>query len=183
MKKFFTFTISYLRAIVHVMEITDKPQMCWFSSEMLAAYQFCRQSYLVSVPLSPCPYDLLIDNGQKVLKIQVKRAKYVKQRMRKLGLGDRDHWELQLTRKTRRKRKAGTTGHERINLNAFDYLVVVCHENLIYVIPAKELESGEYPGQMLRIIHFKPPIEGDGRADSIKAGQRWEPFKNNFVLA
>lgn len=149
----------------------------------MVAFQFCKQDYVVGVPLSPCEYDLLVDTGKKVWKIQVKKAKFIEQRVRPQGKGDRAHWELMLTKKKRSARKDGVTGHVRIAVSEFDLLAVVCDETRIYMIPSYLLASANYPGQMIRIVHFKPPIEhGYGRADSVQAGERWEPYRNNFVL-
>ena len=160
------------------LELTDKPASHWFSAEMLVAYQFCLQDYKVCVPLSPCEYDLVIDTGCKLLKIQVKKAAFRKQRTRPQGLGDRDHWSVDLTK--RKRMRGGNIYHKRINTDEFDYLAVVCNGSSVYVIPREKLLSGQ-PDVMLRLIHIKEPL-ASGRADSIKAGERWQEYRNNFKV-
>jgi len=159
------------------MELTDKPVTHWFSAEMLVAYQFCLEDYKVSVPLSPCEYDLVIDTGKRLIKIQVKKAMFRKQRMREHGLGDRDHWLVDLTKG---KKKNGHMSHKRIEFEEFDYLAAVCDGSSVYVIPRHNLESSR-EGLLLRVIHIKEPL-ASGRADSMKAGERWQEYRNNFKV-
>jgi hypothetical protein len=158
-------------------ELTDKPVGHWFSAEMLVAYQFTLEDYKVSVPLSPCEYDLVIDTGQRLIKIQVKKAAFRKQRTRPQGLGDRDHWSVDLTK---RKGRGNAKYHKRINTDEFDYLAAVCNGSSVYIIPKEKLVS-EQPGLMLKLIHIKEPL-ASGRADSIKAGERWQEYRNNFKV-
>ena len=158
-------------------ELTDKPIGHWFSAEMLVAYQFALENYKVSVPLSPCEYDLVIDTGKRLIKIQVKKANFREQRMRKQGLGDRDHWMVDLTK---HKRRNGGMYHRRIESEEFDYLAAVCNGTSVYVIPKEKLESSQ-PGVLLRVFHIKEPLQS-GRADSMKAGERWQEYRNKFKV-
>jgi hypothetical protein len=161
------------------MEITRRLAINWFSSEMLVAYQFCKVGYTLCVPLTPRPYDLLVDTGRQIVRVQVKRARFEGQRKRPQGLGDRDHWAVELDGRKTNGRSPKL--HVAKDLDAYDYLAAVCLEDLIYVIPVSRLKSAE-PGKMLRLIQIKPPVGTDGRDDSKMAGLRWEPFKNKFTL-
>ena len=162
-------------------ELTDKSAIHWFSAEMLVAYQFCKCGYVVGVPLSPCEYDLMIDTKKGIVRVQVKKALFREQRLRPQGLGDRAHWEVHLTRRGHRMAN-GDRQHKRISDEEFDYLAVVCQEDAIYIIPKDKLKSQD-DGLLLRLFHIKAPVESlDGRADSIKAGLRWEAYKNKFCM-
>lgn len=162
------------------MEITKRLALNWFSSEMLVAYQFCKVGYTFGVPLTPCPYDLLIDTGRRVERIQVKRARFEGQRKRLQGLGDRDHWAVEL--EGRKSNGNGPKIHIQKDRSAYDYLAAVCQEDLVYIIPVARLLLPTDPTKLLRMIQIKPPVDADGRDDSRIAGLRWEPFKNKFTL-
>lgn len=161
-------------------ELTDKPVNHWFSAEMLVAYHFCLQDYRVSVPLSPCEYDLVVDTGIAIKRIQIKKAAFRKQRVRKHGLGDRDHWAVDLTKRRRILGGSGKLYHKRIAAKEFDYLAVVCDGTAVYLIPIEKLHAEE-KGLLLRMIQIKDSVV-EGRLDSMRAGERWKPYRNNFSL-
>src|SRR5882724_11265317 len=154
----------------HPVAELDKNRAKWFSAEMLIAYECARRGLVVSVPLAPCPYDILVDTGCLIKRIQVKRAKF---KLKQGGMNsrrDREHYWVDLTKHSRGH------DHRRIPANSFDFLAAVCEPDLIYLIPHDKLIAED--GRMLRGIGIKMPTEG--RLDSIKAGQRWEAYRNNI---
>jgi len=114
--------------------------------------------------------DILVDTGCLIKRIQVKRAKF---KLKQGGMNsrrDREHYWVDLTKHSRGH------DHRRIPANSFDFLAAVCEPDLIYLIPHDKLIAED--GRMLRGIGIKMPTEG--RLDSIKAGQRWEAYRNNI---
>lgn len=163
--------------------LTDNDRPSWPTCELLAGLRFTALGYAVSLPITPQTYDLVVDVGEtpaRLLRVQVKRAKYRAARARKLGVGDRACYEVQLTRKAFRSGKA-PRGNRRMAATEFDYLVAVCEWDQVYVIPTKALESPEKPGIVLRAVRIKPPAM-NRRVDSLKAGARWETYLNQFTL-
>lgn len=153
---------------------TDKvdSRVAGFSSEMLVAYRFAAQGYLVSFPLCPCGYDLLVDVGTAILRIQTKKAWWVPQRIKRAGKGDRAHWVTNLMKRDVRGMR------HRTSARAFDYLCVVCDLD-VYVIPTDRLISTI--GELVRVVSIKPPL-AVGRNDAMTAGTKYEEYKNRFLI-
>jgi hypothetical protein len=94
-------------------------------AELLVAYRFLESGRLVSWPLTPCAYDLVVDTGDRLVRVQVKQAHEHQGADRHFG-----HWIARLT-----KRRTG--GRDRALAAAdVDYIAVVCRPEEVYVIPA-----------------------------------------------
>jgi hypothetical protein len=153
----------------------DKARGYWHSAELLTAARLEEAGFIVSVPLVPVRYDLLADYEGRIVRVQVKRAKWRNQRVKPQGLGDRACWALSFTRHSSGRK------HGRLSDAEFDYLAVMCNFENIYFIPAAVLTAED--GNMIRTIQIKPPGEDITRADAQVAGERWEPYRNNFSLS
>ena len=81
-----------------------------------------------------------------------------------------------------RRGKDGTTKKVRTTTVEFDYLVVVCEPDLIYVIPSDALKSTTEQDidALVRNFCIKPLETAGTRMDSQRAAERWEPYRNNF---
>ena len=159
------------------MPVPDKSLIPWSSCELLVAFKFSEVGYSVSVPLSPQPYDLVVDTGEvppRLYRVQVKKSHYVPSRQRAKGKGDRECHRVTLIRRKM------TRARQRLQDHEFDYLAVVCNPTVVYVIPVAELR--EKGGTALRQhVDFKG--EADNlRQDSEQAARRWTPYFNNFRL-
>lgn len=161
------------------MSATDIAPLPWASCELLVAFKFAEQGYAISVPLVPQSYDLVVDAREdppRLVRVQVKKAKWKPQRSRPRGLGDRAGWRVILTRWAK-----GRTEKHRLHTREFDYLVAVCDPTRIYVIPVDALKRPDDSGELLMHVEFKPPLDG-GRKDSVEAGARWTAYLNQFQL-
>ncbi len=147
----------------------------WYAAEMFAASEFAKRGYVISWPTVPTKYDLIVDNGTKLFKIQVKQGYIRPQRRKPAGKGDLPAYRIGLWRKNRNDFE-----HKPFKVTEFDYLAAVCDGN-IYVIPVSLISSAEVPGCTVRMILIKPPSETT-RADSLAAIKKWEACRNNFVL-
>ena len=81
---------------------------------------FTKLGYTISIPLNDCqPYDLIVDNGKQLLKIQIKTAQ---------------------TNKVELRSKYGGKGKvsKHFNKNNIDYLFITT-ENNNYLIPSKDI--------------------------------------------
>lgn len=153
----------------------DKARGYWHSAELLTAARLVEAGFIVSVPLVPVRYDLLADYEGRIVRVQVKRAKWRPQNMKPQGKGDRACWAVSFTRHTRRK------AHHRFTDKEFDYIAVMCTFQDIYFIPANVLTAEN--GAMVRAILIKPTDPTNTRADAKESGERWEPYRNKFELA
>lgn len=144
----------------------------WIAGEIGVALGFAKMGYGISTPFAPLPYDLVVDTGQDLFRIQVKTAQLL--HTSKWATRDRPYYSFELTRQ-----RSGKT--ERFGSEEFDVLCAVCDENT-YVIPTLQIISPNTRDVLLRQIHIKPVLPELTRLDSIDAGLRWESFRNNFDL-
>lgn len=155
----------------------DKSLIPWASCELLVAFKFAERGAAISIPLTPQPYDLVVDTGEqppRLYRVQVKKSHYVPPRVRAKGRGDRECHRVLLIR-----RSSQTRQHRRLQAHEFDYLAVVCNPETIYIIPVATLQREA--GDFLRHIEFKGEPEND-RQDSARAASRWAQYLNNFAL-
>lgn len=149
----------------------------WFSTELLVAQRFAKVGYIVSHPLVTCAYDFVVDTGTTLYRIQVKKAKYVTQRMKPQGKGDRAHYGITLDR----HRQKSSIKHKPFGRGEFDYLCAVCEDDRVYVIPVSELCS-DNAENVTKTLRIKTLDECPNRADAKAAGERWEPYRNKFDI-
>lgn len=142
-----------------------------FSAELLVASMFASEGALVSFPIVPSRYDLIVDQGGKLYRIQIKLAWRQAQRKRAKGYSDAPGFFADF--KANRKR--------RYVVSDFDYVGVVCSPERIYVIPTSRLASPLANGNLVGLICFKDRLES-GRKDNIAAATKWDSFLNNFRL-
>lgn len=140
----------------------------WHAAELLVAYYLADAGFCVSFPMIPAPYDLIADDGNGLVRIQVKRAVLKPQRVAKQGKRDRPRYVVDL---------AGSKALRFVR--DFDWLCVVTGKDDVYVIPVSYAESPVVPGKLVGTLVIKPEAS-NGRKDSLEAGQRWENFKNNW---
>ena len=150
----------------------------WRAAEFRVAWKFSENGYVVSSPLVPVPYDWIVDTGDKLYRVQVKIGTYQSRRMKKDGWGDRPGYMVELCRLRGTRRSSRRVPYLTTE---FDYLCVVCGED-IFVIPSSVLHSEVKLGSMVRYIIVKPLSGATGRKDSQKAGEKWEPYRNNFSI-
>lgn len=155
----------------------DKVRGYWHSAELLTAARMAEAGMIVSVPLVPARYDLIGDYAGRLVRVQVKRAKWRQQRVTEVGKRDRAGWVCNLTRH-RGKGKS----HDPLEDCEFDYLSVMCTQEDIYFIPVSALFSDHMEGKLKKVIQIKPPDAGNNRADAKESGERWEPYRNRFEL-
>ncbi len=144
------------------------------------AQKFASQGCVVSFPLRVASYDLVVDDTDRLWKIQVKQAAWVGPTMKRQGKGDRERWMVSLDYKSKKGRGARRRPRQATE---FDWLVVVCREDRIYVIPVDVLRSSDRgEGTLLRGINIKEEVGDEARADSKAAAARWLPYLNNFNI-
>jgi hypothetical protein len=152
----------------------------WLSAEMLCVTRFTGAGYGVSLPITAQPYDFVVDDGVKLLRMQVKIASVTEREKSKTsGHAERAHFMVVLRGKERRGKHVF---RPRSVIGNFDFLCVVCTPDRIYVIPAKTLESEKFPGHLLNFVHIKTEDDMPDRKDAREAVARWKPFLNNFKL-
>ena len=100
------------------------------ASELLVAYRFMVAGRVPSWPLIPCAYDLIIDCGNVLQRVQVKTGHAV---------DSGNVWRVRLTKRN------GVKGDQPAFVAAVDYVVVLCDPNTIYVIPSMALRSPSNP--------------------------------------
>lgn len=152
-----------------------KQRAHWFSSEMLTAHRFAKEGYNISLPFVPTRYDLIVDTGEKLYRIQVKRAHFREQRNRPNGRGERECYAVVLDRHL-------SSGHKRLGVDEFDFVSVVCTDMEMYLIPIAELHSLRGDGKTLKSVRIKFPENCPDRNDARKAAQRWEKYRNNYRI-
>ena len=155
----------------------DKVRGYWHSAELLTAARMAEAGMIVSVPLVPARYDLIGDYGGRLIRVQVKRAKWKPQRVTEIGKRDRACWSFNLTRHRGKGKQ-----HDPIEDCEFDYISVMCTQEDIYFIPVQVLFSERLNGKLRKIIQIKPPDPTSTRADAKESGERWEPYRNKFEL-
>ncbi len=97
-------------------------------SELLVAYRFITAKRLPAWPIVPCAYDLLIDTGDTIQRVQVKTA----------HAHTGGTFRVRLT-------KRNAKGDRPIYVDAVDFVCVVCTPNCIYVVPTAVLRSPHNP--------------------------------------
>lgn len=124
------------------------------SSELLVAYRFTLSQRIVSWPLMPCAYDMLVDCGDTIQRVQVKTGRAV----------NATTWWVRLTRRMRDKRD------QPILAASIDYVCVVCDPNRVYVIPTTAICSPSNPDQLCASVQI------------YENGDRLRPFLNAFAI-
>lgn len=152
----------------------DNAPKHWICGELLTAAMLATPTQHVSMPLTHLtPYDLILDVEHRLYRVQVKWAQFVAQRIRRLGKGDRAHYQVGFVRRSGKK--------ERKISQEFDLLAIVCTPTLIYFVPRQRLLKPD--GQLPRQIRLKPEDLTRTRADSAAATSRWAPYCNNVETA
>lgn len=126
--------------------------------ELLVAYRFMSAGRVPSWPLVPMAYDLLLDCGDSLQRIQVKAAPRRK-----------DCYHCHLT-----KRRKG--GDSPIHIASVDYICIVCEVNQIYVIPSVALRSPTDPAILCKRLQIYPTgerLKGYLNAFAIGTGAGW----------
>lgn len=122
------------------------------------AYRFMVAGRVASWPLVPCAYDLLVDCGDGILRVQVKTAYPTKG----------SAWRVRLTK---RNEKAD----QPITVSSVDYVCVVCDPNRIYVIPSLKVTSRIRPDCLVPRLHIyegADRFKGELNAFAVGAGCR-----------
>jgi hypothetical protein len=114
-------------------------------AEILVAYRFVEAGYLISYPVIPCSYDLVVDAGAGLLRVQVKQAHQV---------GDMPgHYNVSLAS------PRWTSAGQKVRLKAvtgIDLLCVVTTPDETYVIPAGAAASHTDPRWLQPKLHLGP---------------------------
>ena len=121
-------------------------------AELLVAYRFIEAGRRPAWPLTVCSYDLLVDGGDDIFRVQVKHAR----KMDKAG-----RWYVRLA-----KKKLGSV----VDSANYDYLCAVADANLIFVIPTGAFLAAHDPTRPLTSI-----VVGKEEA-------RFGPYLNRFEL-
>lgn len=94
------------------------------ASELYVAYKATESGFIVNYPLfTQSKYDLLIDTGSRILKVQVKKA---------VKFSVRGHEYVQI--------RLGGCGRPEYKANDYDYVAVVYNEH-IWMLPYKDTEG------------------------------------------
>ncbi|MDR3421981.1 MAG: group I intron-associated PD-(D/E)XK endonuclease [Xanthobacteraceae bacterium] len=100
-------------------------------AEMMAAAELVRRGYIVSRPLTNgAPYDLLVDDGRAVFKVQVKRTCLDR---------ENDSVRIQLSSSKYHRGRAGVSYAGRVDM----ILAVDCEASAFYVVAGADLERWE----------------------------------------
>jgi len=100
-------------------------------AEMMAAAELVRRGYIVSRPLTNgAPYDLLVDDGRAVLKVQVKRTCLDP---------EHDSVRIQLSSSKYHRGRVGVSYVGRVDM----ILAVDCDAGAFYVVAGADLEQWE----------------------------------------
>lgn len=126
------------------------------ASELLVAYRFMEAGRLVSWPLIPTSYDLLVDCGDVIQRVQVKTGQ------------DRNATGVYHVHLTKRRAK----GDRPIYLASVDYICVVCAANHVYVIPAIVLQSPTDPAVLCKRLQIYTKVEAE----------RFHRYRNAFAI-
>jgi len=154
----------------------DAHRAKWLAAEMLCVTRFTSVGYGVSLPIVAQPYDFIVDVNKRLLRVQVKIAFITQRNKKNIGEhAERAHYMVGLKVRKHKVR-------ERLPMGYFDILCAVCTPERIYVIPAKKLESEQFPGHLLNFVHIKTEDEMPNRKDAREAVARWKPYLNNFSV-
>ncbi len=123
-------------------------------SELMVAYRFVAASRVPAWPLVPINYDLLVDCGDAIQRVQVKTA-------RQHQTGER--WRVRLTQRRRHQDRP-------VLVSSIDYFCIVCDANRILVLPSTILKSPTDPLWVLARLDFNPN------------GERFQPYLNSFAI-
>lgn len=94
------------------------------SSELYVAYEATKNKFIVSYPLfTQSKYDLLIDTGKKIVKVQVKKA---------VESSANGHKFIQI--------RLGGCGHPEYEEKDYDYVAMVFNEH-VWMLPYKDTEG------------------------------------------
>jgi len=126
-------------------------------AELLVAYRFLEAGRLVSWPMVPCAYDLVVDGGDRLYRVQVKQA-HEEQGERHFG-----HWRVRLTKRNIE------TGDKPIAASAIDVLAVVTTPDVVFVIPAGACTSPVDERYLNARIEIGPE-------------SKYQLFRNRFAL-
>ncbi len=100
-------------------------------AEMMAVAELVRRGYIVSRPLTNgAAYDLLVDDGRNVLKVQVKRTSIDR---------ENDSVRIQLSSSKYHRGRTGVSYEGRVDL----ILAVDCEANAFYVVSGDDLGQWE----------------------------------------
>lgn len=110
-----------------------------------AIYEFTKRDWCVSVPVNDIqPYDLVVDDGEGLKKVQVKTTRYK----------ENSKYVVQL-KSVRPNRTANNI--RRFDSSEVDYLFILCEDETQYLIPANTITVGaslalgtKYDGYMVR---------------------------------
>jgi hypothetical protein len=125
-------------------------------AELLCAYRFVEAGRLVSWPLIPCTYDLIVDGGDRLYRVQVKQAHQVQHEH---GFGT---WRVRLTKRNER-------GDKPVLLTDLDVLCVVTTVDAVFVIPVEACAS---------------PVDGRYLNARVQIGpeSKYQLFRNRFAI-
>lgn len=126
-----------------------------YSAELLVAYRFLEAGRRPALPLVPCPYDLLVDCGSGIYRVQTRRASaHIPP-----GSGARCY-------------RCHTANNHRDGPDAaeFDYLCAVVEPNCVYVIPTAALRAAHDNTRLVK------------RLEIAEHGTRFAPYLNQFGI-
>jgi hypothetical protein len=123
-------------------------------AELLVAYRFLEAGRLIAWPLVPCAYDLVVDGGDRLHRVQVKQAHEV---------GDTaGHWNVSLC--TRRLRE-----DKPLEVTAVDLLAIVTTPDAVFVVPADACRSPVDPRFVNKRLQIGPE-------------SHYHAYKNRFTI-
>ena len=109
-------------------------------AELLVAYRFAEAGRVVCWPLIACPYDLVVDGGDGLFRVQVKVGN---------RRAEENRYWVHLDKARKRKPL----------VSDFDYLAIVCETNAVYVIPSGALVASRDATGLLASICVYPQSE------------------------
>lgn len=125
-------------------------------AELLVGYRFLEAGRLIAWPIVPCAYDLIVDGGDRLYRVQVKQAR---ETLRGSG-----HWWAH----TQRRRGANQPDRP-LGIDLVDYLCFVTTADACFVIPVEACVS---------------PVDARWVNKRIQIGpaSRYQVFLNRFAI-
>jgi len=123
-------------------------------AELLVAYRFMEAKRISSWPLVPCAYDLVVDGGEKLYRVQVRQAHLLS--------GSLTKWRVRLTKRHPKRDKPKAVAD-------IDLICVVCTPERVFVIPVEACVSPVDPRYLNAQIEIGPE-------------SRYQVFLNRFSI-
>lgn len=120
-----------------------------FASTATATQWFMRRGYMVSIPVEPAPYDLVVESDAGLQRVQVKST----------TVRSRGRWTVGLRRSAYSGDSDGSTPYkyQAYDESVIDLFFVVCGDGAKYLIPIESLANQRSASLDSRYSEFQVP--------------------------